>query len=67
MAFCIRPGENGDPSQQTRTSTGTFLSSAQDPDGVLSWVEERISAATLLPAQNGEVRGWLAGSERGAA
>ncbi len=50
-----RPGENADPSQDTRTSTGTFLSVSQDPDGVLGWVEERIAAATLLPAENGEV------------
>lgn len=64
LPWACRPGENGDPSQQTRTSTGTFLSSGQDPDGVLSWVEERISAATLLPAQNGEVRGWLAQRRR---
>jgi len=48
------PGERGDASQQTRTSKGTFLSSAMDQDGVLAWVEERIAAATLVPRENGE-------------
>lgn len=50
-----RPGEKGDRDQQTRTSSGTFLSPNADPDGVLGWVEQRIAAATLLPAENGEV------------
>lgn len=49
-----RPGEKGDASQQTRTSKGTFLSTAQDPDGVLAWLEERIAAITLLPRENAE-------------
>ncbi|GLI68633.1 hypothetical protein VaNZ11_013003 [Volvox africanus] len=52
--LAYRPGESVDPSQQTRTSTGTFLASAMDPEGVLGWVEQRIAAATLLPADNGE-------------
>ncbi|GIL91355.1 hypothetical protein Vretifemale_18957 [Volvox reticuliferus] len=48
------PGEAVDPTQQTRASTGTFLAYAMDPEGVLGWVEQRIAAATLLPADNGE-------------
>ncbi len=53
------PGEKADPQQQTRTSKGTFVSSGMDPDGVLSWVEERIAAVTLIPRENGEVRSVL--------
>jgi len=52
--LAYRPGENSDPNQQTRTSTGTFLSTSQDPDGVLAWIEERIAAITLIPRENGE-------------
>ncbi|GIL90887.1 hypothetical protein Vretimale_17146 [Volvox reticuliferus] len=52
--LAYRPGEAVDPTQQTRTSTGTFLASAMDPEGVLGCVEQRIAAATLLPADNGE-------------
>lgn len=50
-----RPGEAVDGSQETRTSSGTFLAAGMDPEGVLGWVEQRIAAATLLPAENGEV------------
>lgn len=50
------PGEKVDPNQQTRTSKGTFLSASMDNAGVLSWVEERIAAASLIPRENGEVR-----------
>lgn len=48
------PGEKVDPEQQTRTSKGTFLSSNMDQSGVLSWVEERIAAVSLVPRENGE-------------
>lgn len=58
--LAYRPGESGDPEQQTRTSKGTFLAGAQDPNGVLGWIEERIAAVTLLPRENGEVSSsWL--------
>lgn len=49
-----RPGEDADPQQQTRTSTGTFLSTHHDPDGVLAWIEERIAAISMIPRENGE-------------
>lgn len=53
-SLAYAPGQNVSLEQQTRTSKGTFLSSLQDPDGVLSWIEERIAAATLLPREHGE-------------
>eukprot|EP00775_Hariotina_reticulata_P011372 gene11372-11521_t len=49
-----RRGETPDPDQQKRTSTGVFLSRLDDPDGVLSWLEEKISSVTLLPVNHGE-------------
>ncbi|MEW5303489.1 MAG: hypothetical protein WDW36_006175 [Sanguina aurantia] len=52
--LAYKPGEAGEANQQTRTSSGTFLSAEQDPDGVLGWLEERIAAATHLPAGAGE-------------
>lgn len=41
--------------QDMRTSEGTFLSAADDHDGVLHWLEEKIAAVTLLPVHHGEV------------
>lgn len=52
--LAYRPSDQPDANQQIRTSTGTFLSHTQDPDGVLEWLEEKIAAATLLPRENGE-------------
>lgn len=36
-------------------TAGTYLASSNDDTGVLAWLEERIAAATLLPAHYGEV------------
>lgn len=49
-----RPNEKRDPKQQIRTSTGVFLNSFEDAGGVLSWVEQKIAAVTLLPVTHGE-------------
>jgi hypothetical protein len=56
-----------DPNQQTRTSTGTFLSHSEDKDGVLSWVEEKIARFTLIPVHHGEVGGSRGGVGPGNA
>lgn len=52
--LAYRPGEQISETQETRTSSGTFLSASMDPSGTLDWVEERIAAATQLPVENGE-------------
>lgn len=52
--LAYRAGEKIDSNQEVRTSKGTFLSAEEDSEGVLAWVEERIAAATLLPAGYGE-------------
>ncbi len=38
-----------------RTSSGTFLSAADDRQGVLRFIEEKIALLTGLPASHGEV------------
>jgi len=48
--------------QDMRTSEGTFLTPREDPDGVLSWLEEKIAAVTLLVGGGegaGGLSGWL--------
>jgi len=54
-AVAFRPNEDFDPQQQIRTSDGTYLNSAIDDDrGLLSWLEERMAAATLVNSAHGE-------------
>lgn len=52
--LAYRPGEKIQEFQETRTSSGTFLSAAMDNSGTLDWIENRIAAATQLPVENGE-------------
>ena len=42
--------------RNVRTSSGTFIASREDPDGVLLHVEDKIAALTAIPANHGEVR-----------
>ena len=43
------------PRRNIRTSSGTFLSAADDKHGVLRFIEEKIALLTGLPASHGEV------------
>lgn len=52
--LAYRAGEHVTSEQEVRTSKGTFLAAEEDHAGILAWIEERIAAATMLPAQNGE-------------
>ena len=61
------PGEKADAQQQTRTSQGVSLSHMMDPDGVLTWVEERIAAVTLLPRENGHRHGEVSSAATATA
>lgn len=55
-----RPDEEPrDDDQDMRTSEGAFLAAADDKDGVLAWLEEKIAAVTYLPVSHGEVRALL--------
>ena len=42
--------------RNVRTSQGTFISSQEDGEGVLAWIENRLAQLTGLPADHGEVR-----------
>lgn len=42
-------------SRDVRTSQGTFMSREMDPDGVLAWVEDKLSVLTGIPTYHGEV------------
>ncbi|KAG2499970.1 hypothetical protein HYH03_002255 [Edaphochlamys debaryana] len=50
--LAYRPGEQVDPSQQVRTSRGTFIGG--DSLQALRWLEDKIAAVTLLPRTSGE-------------
>ena len=45
-----------DDSRDVRTSQGTFMSRHDDPEGVISWIEEKAAQLTGLPVSHGEVR-----------
>ncbi|PNH05867.1 hypothetical protein TSOC_007849, partial [Tetrabaena socialis] len=50
--LAYRPDEKVDAAQQVRTSMGTFLNGNSHP--ALSWLEDKVAAATFLPKANGE-------------
>ena len=62
--LAYRPGETHDANQQTRTSSGTFLSREEDPKGALTWIEEKAARFTMLPVEHGEVRTLLYNGRR---
>ena len=43
-------------SRDVRTSQGTFMTRHDDPQGVISWIEEKAAQVTGLPVSHGEVR-----------
>ena len=54
--LALRKNDKMENVQDVRTSSGTFMSSANDPTGVLAWLDDRISAVTSIPKPNFEVR-----------
>lgn len=50
----LREGETVEGTKNIRTSSGTFLTGEDDPEGVLSWLEDKIAQVTLLPPDHGE-------------
>jgi len=50
----LRKGETETGTRDIRTSSGTFLSRAHDPEGVLGEIEDRIADWTSLPVKHGE-------------
>ena len=52
--LALREGEKPETTKDIRTSSGTFLSRKQDPEGVLLRIEKRIADATHVRFENGE-------------
>ncbi|KAF5463695.1 hypothetical protein F2P56_013840 [Juglans regia] len=50
----LRPGETEEDSKGIRTSSGVFISAAQDKNGILDIIEEKIAKVTMLPRVHGE-------------
>ncbi|MCO5567445.1 hypothetical protein L7F22_021136 [Adiantum nelumboides] len=53
-SLALRKGETVENTKDTRTSSGTFLTSKQDKTGSLRWVEQKMARATMVPASHGE-------------
>ncbi|CAL1398971.1 unnamed protein product [Linum trigynum] len=52
--LALREGESAESTQGTRTSSGTFVSAAEDDSGTLDLIEQKISRATMIPRSHGE-------------
>ena len=52
--LALRKGEDKEGTKDIRTSSGTFLSRKQDPDGVVEKIERRIADATHVHSTHGE-------------
>ena len=52
--LALRKGETESGTKDIRTSSGTFLSSSQDRQGVLSRIERRMADVTHIPQSHGE-------------
>ncbi|KDO78995.1 hypothetical protein CISIN_1g022995mg [Citrus sinensis] len=52
--LALRKGETVDNTQGIRTSSGVFISAAEDESGTLDLIEEKIAKVTMLPRINGE-------------
>lgn len=53
-ALAVRRTDDSSKQENIRTSSGTFLSGADDKHGVLRFIEEKIALLTGLPASHGE-------------
>ncbi|CAL9002181.1 unnamed protein product [Prunus brigantina] len=52
--LALREGETEENTKDIRTSSGMFLSAADDKSGALDVIEEKIARATMLPRTYGE-------------
>ncbi|KAJ0098082.1 hypothetical protein Patl1_28564 [Pistacia atlantica] len=53
--LALREGETEDNTKGIRTSSGMFISAAEDETGTLDVIEEKIARATMLPKVHGEL------------
>ncbi|GAV65373.1 2OG-FeII_Oxy domain-containing protein [Cephalotus follicularis] len=52
--LALRSGENEENTKDTRTSSGTFISSSEDETGTLDFIERKIAKTTMIPRTQGE-------------
>ncbi|KAL4446852.1 hypothetical protein ABPG77_008096 [Micractinium sp. CCAP 211/92] len=52
--LAFKRGDTAENTRDIRTSSGTFMSRDEDPDGVLAFIEDKIAAVTMVPAGHGE-------------
>ncbi|GMH14824.1 hypothetical protein Nepgr_016665 [Nepenthes gracilis] len=52
--LALREGETEESTKGVRTSSGMFISAAEDKTGVLDFIEEKIARATMIPRKHGE-------------
>ncbi|KAJ7944498.1 Prolyl 4-hydroxylase alpha-like protein [Quillaja saponaria] len=52
--LALRKGETAENTKGIRTSSGMFISAAEDKTGILDVIEEKIARATMLPRTHGE-------------
>ncbi|XP_027160229.1 probable prolyl 4-hydroxylase 9 isoform X2 [Coffea eugenioides] len=57
--LALRKGETAESTKGIRTSSGTFISAADDRTGTLDYVERKIAKATRIPKSHGEVASFL--------
>ena len=53
-SLALRAGDTAQNTADIRTSQGTFLTRADDNQGVLDYLEKRIADVTMLPQRHGE-------------
>ncbi|CAO2828199.1 unnamed protein product [Amaranthus hypochondriacus] len=52
--LALRKGETMENTQGVRTSSGMFISADEDKTGILDFIDEKISRATMIPREHGE-------------
>ncbi|KAL4434033.1 hypothetical protein ABPG75_000474 [Micractinium tetrahymenae] len=52
--LAFKKGDTAENTRDIRTSSGTFMSREEDPDGVLAFIEDKIAAVTMVPVGHGE-------------
>ncbi|XP_057542090.1 probable prolyl 4-hydroxylase 9 [Amaranthus tricolor] len=52
--LALRKGETMQNTQGVRTSSGMFISADEDKTGILDFIDEKISRATMIPREHGE-------------
>ncbi|CAN6482118.1 unnamed protein product [Victoria cruziana] len=50
----LRKGETAESTKGIRTSSGTFVSAAEDKTGTLDLIEQKIAKVTMIPRSHGE-------------